>query len=179
MKAIVLFNSAKRSLHSMSDVDLEGFVLFHQKDEKVKVSVYLKGLPDGPHGFHIHEKGMSGLKACSDARECCKQLGGHFTVKPAWSLKNLEGVKHGEHNGDLCFNVISENGIAEHIFEVDNISLDPNSEMNVVGRSLVIHEQADDMGHAHYEEEEKNIESYITGNAGARIACGEIRMVKM
>lgn len=180
MKAIVLFHPNKKSLYSMAEVPLDGFVLFnqHDKEEKVKVTVYLRGLPEGAHGFHIHEKSMSEIKKCSDVKDCCKQLGGHFSVDPVWSLDNLSGVKHGQHNGDLCFNIVSEDGIAEHYFQVDNISLFPEEKDNVINRSLVIHDGEDDMGHTHYEEEEKNIESMITGNAGSRIACGEIKLIQ-
>ncbi len=180
MKAIVLFHPNKKSLYSMAEVPLNGFVLFNQYDKvsPVKVTIYLEGLPEGAHGFHIHEKGMSEIRKCSDVKDCCKQLGGHFSAEPAWGLDNLNGVKHGHHNGDLCFNIISEDGIVEHYFQVDNISLFPGEPDNVVNRSLVIHADEDDMGYAHYEDEEKNIESMITGNAGSRIACGEIKLLQ-
>lgn len=180
MKAIVLFHPTKKSLFSISDLPLDGFILFNQQnvEDEVKVTIYIKGLPDGAHGFHIHEKSMLEIKKCSDVRDCCKQLGGHFSVKPTWSLSNLSGIKHGHHNGDLCFNIVSEDGIVEHYFTVNNISLFPDQEDCVLNRSLVIHEDEDDMGYAHYEDDEKNIESLITGNAGARIACGEIRAIK-
>jgi Cu-Zn family superoxide dismutase len=179
MKAIVLFHPIKKSLYSMSEIPLQGFILFKQLDinSPVKITVFLKGLPDGAHGFHIHEKGMNDIKKCDNVRDCCKQLGGHFNVEPTWSLDNLDGVKHGQHNGDLDFNIYSEGGLAQHYFQSDKISLFSDQKENVLDRTLVIHEDQDDMGLAHYEEDEKNIESYITGNAGARIACGEIKKI--
>ena len=39
---------------------------------------------------------------------------------------------------------------------------------DIVGRTVVIHERADDFGQT------KNTESLTTGNAGGRIACGII-----
>jgi len=180
MKAIVLFHPNKKSLHSMSELPLDGFILFKQinKEDPVKVTIYLKGLPEGAHGFHIHEKSMDEIKKCNNVGDCCKQLGGHFSVEPAWSLDNLNGVKHGEHTGDLCFNIFSDYGIAEHHFLDHKISLFPKEKNNVIDRTLVIHENRDDMGMAHYEEDEKNIESLITGNAGSRIACGQIKLIQ-
>ena len=65
-----------------------------------------------------------------------------------------------------------------HYFKTDKISLFPGTKECVLDRTLVIHEDEDDMGMGHYEEEDKIIESYITGNAGARIACGEIKSIK-
>ena len=180
MKAIVMFHPSKKSLYSMADIPLEGFVLFKQidKESPVKVTVFLKGLPDGAHGFHIHEKSMSSISKCDDVRDCCKQLGGHFCTETPWSLDNLDGVKHGFHNGDLDFNIYSEEGKAQHYFKTDKISLFPGTKECVLDRTLVIHEDEDDMGLGQYEEEDKIIESYITGNAGARIACGEIKSIK-
>lgn len=179
MKAIVLFHPYKKSFFSMSSYPLEGFVLFTQdtKTDKVKITVHLEGLPNGPHGFHIHERSMKDIKRCSDVESCCQQLGGHFSVEEKWSLDNLEGVKHGEHNGDLCFNIVSDEGIANKYFYSDKISLFPGQKESVIDRSLVIHRDEDDMGEGVYEDEEKTIESRITGNAGPRIACGEIKII--
>ena len=177
MKAAAFWNSNLKSKFSMSDVKLEGFVLFQQENiaDKVKIKVYLDGLPDGKHGFHIHEKSMTVIKECNDAMDCCKQLGGHFSVEKPWSPDYPQGVRHGFHNGDLAFNIISENGISNHTFVVDNISLFKKEPSCILDRSLVIHADEDDMGLGGYEDEEKNIESLITGNAGARIACAEIK----
>ena len=94
---------------------LEGFVFFTQKDQKimsVNITVYLKGFEDGTYGFHIHEKSMSAIKdICSTAHDCCSQLGGHFHVGEVWSPFNSNGTKHGDHTGDLCFNLHFEDTI--------------------------------------------------------------------
>ena len=49
-----------------------------------------------------------------------------------------------------------------------HISLAPGAERSVVGRALVLHADADDLGKGGYPD------SLTTGHAGARIACGVI-----
>lgn len=180
-KAIVLWNKNVENKYSMSEEPLEGFVFFTQKDQKsaVKIDVYLKGFEDGTYGFHIHEKAMSAIKEnCSTAHDCCSQLGGHFHVGEVWSPFNPSGTKHGDHTGDLCFNLHFEEGVCDFSFSDSKISLydQPN---NVIGRSIVLHEEEDDKGLVLYEETSdenvlKNINRFISGNAGNRMACGEI-----
>ena len=46
-----------------------------------------------------------------------------------------------------------------------------SGEYSVVGRSVMIHADEDDLGKGGHEL------SLTTGNAGARIACGEIKLV--
>ena len=178
MKALALWRKNKINKFSMSDVLLEGYVLFTQQSEKkqVEVLIYLEGLPEGNHGIHIHEKGFSAIRNFENAEDCCNKLGGHFNVGPIWSPENPRGTKHGDHNGDLCYNIFSHDGIAHKKFFTDKISLFDN-EKNIIGRSVVIHENEDDEGKGVYEDEEKNIQSFITGNAGKRLACAEIRKI--
>lgn len=47
-----------------------------------------------------------------------------------------------------------------------------SGEYSVVGRSVIIHADCDDLG------EGGHALSSTTGNAGARVACGEIRKLK-
>lgn len=62
--------------------------------------------------------------------------------------------------------VADENGIINMEFEDSVIQLHGAS--SVIGRSFVLHANADDLGMG------SNAESSKTGNAGARIACGNI-----
>ena len=181
-KAIVLWNKNIENKYSMSENSLEGFVFFKQKNNTspVDVTVYLEGFDDGIYGFHIHEKPMSEIKeSCSDIHDCCSQLGGHFHVGEKWSPFNPHGTKHGDHTGDLCFNIHFIDGKCDFSFKDEKISLYENMRNNVIGKSIVIHEEEDDKGLTLYDEDTeenflKNINRFISGNAGNRIACGEI-----
>lgn len=166
-------------VQSMALGDIKGVVKFTQKDKNSDVVVYanIKGLPDGFHGFHVHEKSIEDFSG--DVMECCDKLGGHFNVGPKWSLENKNGTKHGirGHNGDLCNNLYSKNGLSEIVFKDDLISLYEDDPRCIIGRSIVIHEDKDDMGLPDYEDEKKEIGKLITGNAGKRIACGNILLI--
>ena len=55
MEAVVEWNKKSKNL---SIHNIEGSVKFTQKNifSSVVVTVYIRGLPDGFHGFHVHEK---------------------------------------------------------------------------------------------------------------------------
>ena len=125
---------------------------------------------------HIHEKKLEDTEG--DVMDCCDKLGGHFNVGEKWSPENQSGTPHGQngHNGDLCNNIYSDGELCEKMFLDSKISLFPEDERNVVGRSIVIHENPDDLGLPDYQDQKKNIDKLITGNAGKRIACGNIEL---
>lgn len=114
----------------------------------------LKGLPPGPHGFHIHEIGR------------CE---GDF--ESAGGIHNPLGAKHGFLNeegamaGDLPNIHATASGEVEVEVLAPFVTITKDSEdtlFDADGASLIIHEKADD---------------YLTdplGNSGARIACGVI-----
>lgn len=129
----------------------KGKVTFTAEKDGVKIVADVYNLKPGAHGFHIHEKGDCSAPDASSA-------GDHF---------NPTGVHHGgpddqeRHAGDLGNIIADETGHA-HYERLDKlISLEGVN--SVVGRSVVIHEKADDF------------KTQPTGNSGGRIACGLIK----
>jgi len=124
------------------------------KDGKqLTITVKLKNIPFGEHAVHIHQNPVC------DAPDF-KTAGGHF---------NPDGKQHGmmnpmgHHNGDLPQNIsIGEKHTGEITYKVDYLTLEPGAPTSVLGRSIMVHEKADDM------------KTDPTGNAGNRIACGVI-----
>jgi len=152
--------SSKAVVVLRGDSTVTGTVTFEQSGSgPVKVSGEVSGLTPGQHGFHVHEFG--------DNTNGCTSAGPHF---------NPTGKEHGapddenRHFGDLG-NVVADNsGVAKVNITDKLLTLTgPNS---IVGRSLVVHADPDDLGRGGHEL------SKTTGNAGGRLACGVIGLTK-
>jgi len=131
-----------------------GEVTFEQVGNKVRVVAFVQNLKPGEeHGFHIHEVG----DCSSDDGMSTK---GHF---------NPFGKRHGHYNtpdrhvGDLPSFKANKAGRANVQIELDQLSLRPGPG-NIIGRGVIVHAGPDDY------------KTDPTGNAGARIACGVIRL---
>lgn len=127
--------------------------------EGVYISFAVQGLPPGIKGFHIHEKGTCTPPDFGSA-------GGHFNpYNREHGFKNLKGP----HAGDLRNITIRDDGTMATVRLATQVTLvhdKKNSLLDKDGSALVIHEREDD---------------YVTnpaGNAGARIACVELKAVK-
>ena len=167
-EAIAIFNLDPEIniLNWTEDPNIFGYVYFHQeyKNSPVNVEVEIYNLSEGYHGMHIHEKKLN--KSNIKSVNCCNELGGHF---------NPTNDVHGNHVGDLCFNIFSNEKKAHKKFIDNKISLYKNN-FNIINRSLIIHKDRDDMGLKN-PKGVINQESLKTGNAGARIACSNIVML--
>ena len=129
-----------------------GEATFEQVGDKVHVLVNVQGLKPGQqHGFHIHEAGD-----CSSGDGMSTK--GHF---------NPQGKPHGHpgmgHAGDLPALQADKGGRAKLDVMAEGITVAPGP-ASVVGRGLIVHADPDDY------------QTQPTGNAGARIACGVIRL---
>lgn len=156
------------NLESSCHSHIRGHIRFKEIDnDLVEVKVRLKGLEPGFHGFHIHEAG--------DTRDKCNGACKHF---------NPFGTFHGgptssiRHVGDLGNIRANKDGIVKDKFTDHMIKL--RGELSIIGRSVVIHEDIDDLGQGGVDkygvvtDMDKRKESLKTGNAGKRIACGVI-----
>lgn len=121
----------------------------------VQIKLDLHGLPPGEHGFHVHENGSCVAPKFETA-------GGHFAPnKKEHGFK----VQQGHHAGDMENLKVGGDGVlkAELINKDVTLGKGPNSLFKKGGTALMIHEKADDY------------QSQPAGNAGARVACGEIQ----
>lgn len=133
---------------------ISGNVNFMQEGNEVTMTIKVMGLTPGEHGFHIHENADCSAEDGSSA-------GGHWN--PAGNDHGKWGEEH-FHMGDIGNLVANDKGEAELTFTTDKwcIGCEDDSK-NIIGHSLIIHEDADDF------------HSQPTGNAGGRIGCVEIR----
>jgi superoxide dismutase, Cu-Zn family len=118
----------------------------------VLIDVNVEGLrPERWLGFHIHEEGVC------DPEDDFQSAGGHFNPTDAEHGFFVEG---GPHAGDMPNQFIPGSGLLRA--EVYNPFVQFDGENGIRGRSLLIHEEADDY------------ESQPTGEAGGRLACAVI-----
>lgn len=119
------------------------------------ISGEIKGLVQGKHGFHIHEFG--------DLSDGCTSAGAHYNP----TQKSHGDVNEDSHVGDLG-NVLTRSNIADTVVNIVANRVSLLGPYSVVGRSLVLHQDVDDLGRGGQED------SSTTGHSGNRIACGVI-----
>ena len=180
-----IINFPSNNSYSVNN-NVKGYILFTQCcKENVKVEVNLSGLPPGTHGFHIHEhpikkEYIDELKKGKKIKNLCDTLGGHFN--PFNFIHGSYKYNTKRHVGDLInnLNVDITGKVSIHFFD-SLISLNEKDINCILDKSIVIHESPDDEGllglkalieNRPLNKEEK--ESLKTGNAGIRIACGNI-----
>lgn len=159
---------------------INGIVLFEQPSEhhQVKVTIDINCIDpeewEKNHGIHVHEKPITRqLLQCDN---CCDKLGGHFNPYEVYHGSVTNG-----HVGDLCNNIfIDQNGNGFYSYIDPKISLIPGSKNCVLGRSVIIHQDEDDCGRfwRQFPNKTKMRESTVTGNAGTRISCANIYLIK-
>jgi Cu-Zn family superoxide dismutase len=147
-------NHAVAVLQSAAGGKVSGTVHFRRKPDGVHVQGTLSGLPEGAHGFHVHEFGDCSAPDFTSA-------GSHF---------NPTGMPHGartddkRHEGDLGNIEAGAGGTVMLDYTDTHLSFEGNR--SILGRGVIVHEKADDF------------KTQPTGNAGARLACGVIGVAK-
>lgn len=137
---------------------IKGTVEFEEKGTKVVIKGNLKSTKykNSSHGFHIHEAG--------DLSDKCMGACAHFNP---YNKKHGGPTSKERHVGDLGNIRFDARGVAKFRME-DNLVKLRGTKANVLGRSLVIHEDMDDLGMGNHSD------SLTTGHAGKRITCAVI-----
>ena len=159
-QAVAILHPAK---HYSKKNRVKGRVKFTQKNNKLYINYNIQYLPKGYHGFHSHKFG--------DLTEGCKTAGPQFNTYK----KNIHGGPKSKikHNGDLgnIYN-IKPTTSGTKIVSSKVLNLNKCNKNSIIGRSVIVHKDRDDLGKGN------NLESLKTGNAGTRLACGVIGMSK-
>jgi Cu-Zn family superoxide dismutase len=128
-----------------------GQIMISEKAKTVTLNVMLHGMPAGQHGIHIHANGSCTAPDFTDA-------GGHL---------NPDAKKHGysnpmgHHAGDFPGSItVKDDGNGSLKLTNKDVTLKPGEPNSIYGKSIVVHESADD---------EKTDPA---GASGKRIACG-------
>jgi Cu-Zn family superoxide dismutase len=135
--------------------EASGTVTFTEVEGGIRVVAHFENVPEGEHGFHIHEFGDCSAPDGTSA-------GGHF---------NPGGMKHSSpdssmrHVGDLGNIAANADGIAEK--EMVDSMLTFDGDHSILGKGVILHADADDLM------------TQPTGAAGARIACGVVEIEDM
>ncbi len=155
MKAVCVLDS------QTNKKDVSGVVYLEEtNDNKTHIYGSVKGLKPGLHGFHIHEAG--------DISKGCDSACAHY---------NPYGHDHGgltsknRHVGDLGNIKAGKNGVAN--IDITDKLVKLRGKYSVIGRSLVVHEDEDDLGLDNHDD------SLTTGHSGKRLACGVIGYAKI
>jgi Cu-Zn family superoxide dismutase len=144
-KAVAVFNTRS----------VKGTVLFSNRKNGLYIEAEFTQLPRGLHGFHIHKAG--------DLRgEGCKLACDHYHKGPPCNHGGPPSSKGKErHTGDL--GNVEEGRYTYTLYDV--------TVNDILGRSVIIHADADDYGLGGKED------SLTTGHSGARIGCAVIGRV--
>ena len=137
-------------LRATEESGVRGTIYFTKQGDSVEVSGKVMGLSPGKHGFHVHEFGdLTNMQTG-------KSAGGHYN--PTDQKHGAPGEEH-RHAGDLGNIEANDRGVAR--VEIRDGMLQLNGPHSILGRSIVVHAEADEF-------------TQPSGDAGARLAVGVI-----
>ena len=142
-------------LNEKNKSNVTGKAKFKETNGVVQITVVVKGLSEGTHAIHIHEK-----SDCSS--DDGKSTGGHWN--PTAEPHGKWGAETGFHKGDIGnFNVDKSNDDTEFKFKSDQWCIGcGDTTKDIVGKAIIIHQCVDDY------------KSQPSGDAGSRVSCGGI-----
>ena len=143
MKAVACFPSGP----------VQGEATFEDGPGGCLIQAFFTVLPPGAHGFHIHTNGDLRGEGCLGA--CA-----HFHKGRASVHGGPPGSTGPRHTGDL--------GNIEAVHEPYHYKLKGVNVDELLGRTLIVHADPDDLGQGSEED------SKTTGHSGKRIACAII-----
>ena len=147
--------TAKANMEAASGSKVTGEANFTQEaGGRVRFELAVENLTPGEHAVHLHEKGDCSAEDASSA-------GGHWnpTMKP----HGKRGSGSSYHKGDVGNMTVGNDGKGTMNLTVEGWSIGGADSTNIVGKSVIIHEKADDFT------------TQPTGNAGGRLSCGVIK----
>ncbi len=132
--------------------------LARQQEDLVIVLARLRGLPQGFHGFHVHETGSCERPSFSSA-------GGHF---------DRVGGNHPNHAGDMPVVYVNVDGTATAAFFTDRFAV--RQLFDADGSAIVVHAEPDNYANIPTDRYDPDPDptTLATGDAGDRIACGVV-----
>ena len=138
---------------TVPDTALSGTVEFTQQNGKVKMELHITCLKmaNKSVAVHLHEMG--------DCGDMGKMAHGH------WNPTNQQHGKWGSnsfHSGDIGNVSLDAAGKGSLEIETDLWSMGGDEKTNILNRSIIVHNGADDF------------KTQPTGNSGSRIGCGVI-----
>lgn len=149
-QAVAVLASASGSLVS-------GSVTLTPMGKGLHLTGEIGGLPaNGTHAFHIHEKGDCSAADASSA-------GPHFNP---FNTAHGRAGSGAHHAGDMNNLTANAEGVAKVDAHIEGVTLGGGAINDVAGRALIVHAAPDDYA------------SQPAGNAGARVACGLIKVTQ-
>lgn len=150
--------NAEVATEAMADIDsksgstVTGTADFKAEGKTVTLTVSIQGATPGRHGIHIHDRGDCSAADASSAGE-------HWNP-----FSKAHGRWGGEsyHLGDIGNMEIDQTGRGTLTFTTDEWAIGTGGANDIVGKSVVIHANADDFM------------SQPSGNSGERVGCGVI-----
>jgi len=147
---------AEATIVGKSGSEMTGQAKFVAKGGYVDLRIELENAAPGMHAVHLHEKGDC---SAPDA----------MSAGPHWNPTNQAHGQWGHsafHLGDIGNIEVGADGKGGISFRTELWSVGDKPEVDIVGRAVVVHANADDFV------------TQPTGNAGGRIGCGVVRLVK-
>lgn len=143
-RGICILRCNKRHIH--------GVINLVEKGNVIKISIKVKGLSPGKHGFHIHRLGND-IKGCESM---CDHYNPYNTIHGNLNEENA-------HVGDLGNIIADDDGNVDMTITSSRFKLS-----EVYGRSMIVHTDEDDLGQGNFPD------SKTTGHSGKRVLCGII-----